>query len=495
MTTEKNSNQKNSDKVAWYFDNTYSRLPEILFTRIKPITVSAPKIVVFNHELARLLGLNFTSWPEDAIAELFSGNNLPFGAEPIAQAYAGHQYGHFTFLGDGRAVLLGEHLTFDHARFDIQLKGSGRTPYSRQGDGRAALAPMLREYIISEAMVALGIPTTRSLGVIATGDVVYRATKEPGAVLARIAASHIRVGTFEYLRARQDDMTLKILIDYTINRHYPSIQNSANPTLEFLKLVVSKQIDLIVEWMRVGFIHGVMNTDNMTISGETIDYGPCAFMDEYDPNTVFSFIDAQGRYNYQNQPKILQWNLARFAECLLPFLHEDANQAVVLVTEIINSVEPLYQQRWLNMMRKKFGCHDAMTNDENLIQDFLEWMHTNKLDYTNTFLALSHNNLNDKAFKTTEFKNWHLRWQTRVKLDNRSEHDASILMQANNPAIIPRNHHVAAILDSVVNNNDMTEFNKFLAVLTNPYCNTVATQFYQTPPTPDEKIQNTFCGT
>ena len=489
------STEKNSNRVAWHFDNTYSRLPEILFTRIKPIAVSDPKIIIFNHELAKLLGLNFTSLSNNAIAELFSGNNLPFGAEPIAQAYAGHQYGHFTFLGDGRAVLLGEHLTLDQQRFDIQLKGSGRTPYSRQGDGRAALAPMLREYIISEAMAALGIPTTRSLAVIETGDVVYRATKERGAVLARIAASHIRIGTFEYLNARQDYKTLKILIDYAINRHYPETQHSVNPILEFLKLVVNRQIDLIVEWMRVGFIHGVMNTDNMTISGETIDYGPCAFMDEYDPNTVFSSIDEQGRYAYSNQPKILKWNLARFAECLLPFLHENGDQAIVVATDIINSVEPLYRQRWLNMMRKKFGWYDTATNDENLIQEFLEWMHTNQLDYTNTFLAITNGNLKDKSFQTTEFKNWYLRWQARVKLNNRSEHDASILMQANNPAIIPRNHHVATILDSVVNNHDMTEFNKFLAALMKPYCNTVATQFYQTPSAPDEKIQKTFCGT
>ena len=364
--------------IGWCFDNTYSRLPDPFKEEINPVPVKNPEIVILNKTLSKELNLDFSNLNEKKISELFSGNSLPAGSNSIAQAYAGHQFGHFTMLGDGRAVLIGEHLSKKKERYDIQFKGSGKTSFSRNGDGRAALGPMLREYIISEAMYNLNIPTTRSLAVVKTGEEVIRETPLQGAILTRVALSHLRVGTFQYIAAREKKNELEILLNYIIKRHYPNIQNSKNQALDLLKVVLEKQIDLVVNWMRVGFIHGVMNTDNMSISGETIDYGPCAFMDTYDPKTVFSSIDQMGRYAYCNQPVITKWNLSRFAECLIPLIDKNQKKSIELATEVINSFENKYEEKWLNMMRDKLGLFGAEDKDKFLILDLLTWMHQKK---------------------------------------------------------------------------------------------------------------------
>ena len=374
-------------KINWNFDNTYFNLPNTFREYINPTPVKNPQLILFNEKLASELNLNISKFDKKVLSKIFSGNVLPEGSNSIAQAYAGHQFGHFTMLGDGRAVLLGEHIS-DKKKYDIQLKGSGKTAFSRNGDGRAVLGPMLREYIISEAMNSLNISTTRSLAVVKTGENVFREEPLPGAILTRIASSHIRVGTFQYISAKKNLKELKILLDYSIERHYPKIKNTKNKSLEFLDSLIERQCDLVVDWMRVGFVHGVMNTDNMTISGETIDYGPCAFMDTYDPKTVFSSIDQMGRYAYCNQPVITKWNLARFAECLIPLIDDNQNKALELATEKINSFEKKYEEKWLNMMRKKLGILKADKKDKVLIIDLLTWMHQNKADYTNTFCHL-----------------------------------------------------------------------------------------------------------
>ena len=406
--------------IGWHFDNTYSKLPESFISKTSPILVKSPELTILNDNLAKELGLDFSSISKENLSKLFSGNLLPEGSNAISQAYAGHQFGHFTMLGDGRAVLMGEHISKNNERFDIQFKGSGKTPFSRNGDGRAALGPMLREYIISEAMHALNIPTTRSLAVVKTGEDVIREDVLQGAILTRVASSHIRVGTFQYITARQNKNELKILVNYTIDRHYPNIKASKNQALDLLKVLMEKQIDLVINWMRVGFVHGVMNTDNMTISGETIDYGPCAFMDIYDPQTVFSSIDQLGRYAYFNQPSVTKWNLARLAECLIPLINENKDKAIEIATEIINSFEKKYEIKWLNMMRDKLGLFGEDPKDQVLILDLLTWMHQNKADYTNTFCFL----MNDERFKMIKFMNdesfliWKKRWQERLLLNN-----------------------------------------------------------------------------
>ena len=371
--------------IGWRFDNTYSKLPEYFISNTSPIPVKSPELIILNDNLAKELGLNFSLIDKKDLSKLFSGNSLPEGSKAISQAYAGHQFGHFTMLGDGRAVLMGEHISKNNERFDIQFKGSGKTPFSRNGDGRAALGPMLREYIISEAMHALNIPTTRSLAVVKTGEDVMRENTLQGAILTRVASSHLRVGTFQFIAARKSENELKTLINYTINRHYPNIKQSKNQALEFLKVMIKQQTNLVINWMRVGFIHGVMNTDNMAISGETIDYGPCAFMDTYDPQTVFSSIDQFGRYSYSNQPNITKWNLARFAECLIPLIDPNKDKAIEIATETINNFDKNYEIKWINMMRDKLGLFGQDPKDLVLILDLLTWMHKNKADYTNTF--------------------------------------------------------------------------------------------------------------
>ena len=397
--------------IGWHFDNTYSKLPNTFKEEIKPTPVHNPELVILNEELAKDLNLNFSNINKKQQAEIFSGNLLPKNTNTIAQAYAGHQFGHFTMLGDGRAVLLGEHLVNKNSRFDIQFKGSGRTSFSRGGDGRAALGPMLREYIISEAIYSLNIKTTRSLAVVKTGEKVVRENLLQGAILTRVASSHIRVGTFQYIAAKQNIEELKMLIDYTVDRHFPEIKSSENKALDLLNLVMQRQCQLIVDWMRIGFIHGVMNTDNMAISGETIDYGPCAFMDIYDPKTVFSSIDKFGRYSYSNQPPIAKWNLARFAECLIPIIDSNEDKAIKIASEIIDNFQKIYEDKWLNMMRDKLGLFGEDKNDKNLIKSLLDWMEKNKVDYTNTFCHLMGINMNEKIYQDKDFINWVNDWK------------------------------------------------------------------------------------
>lgn len=488
--------EKFSIETGWNLDNSYSRLPKIFFTSVKLNPVPSPKLVILNHSLARDLGLNVEALEGKDEVAVLSGNQIPKGAFPLAEAYAGHQFGHFTMLGDGRAILLGEQITPLGERLDIQLKGSGRTPYSRGGDGRATLGPMLREYIISEAMYALGIPTTRSLGVVTTGERIIRETKLPGAILTRVASSHIRVGTFQYAANWGTVDELKILADYTIKRHFSHIQNHDNPYISLLKEVIKGQATLIAKWQLVGFVHGVMNTDNMTISGETIDFGPCAFMDTYNPSTVFSSIDVNGRYAYGNQPDIAAWNLTRFAETLLPLLHENQDQAVKLAQDSISDFRVLYYDNWLTGMREKLGIFNEEVEDEILIKDLLKIMGKYGADYTNTFVALTFDDKKDMAlFCTEEFIKWHEAWQARLSRQQESKDSSYELMRNSNPAIIPKNHRVEEALDAAVKHEDYMVMEKLLDVLSNPYAHSSKQIDYSKPPDTSTKPYVTFCGT
>ncbi|TWD94595.1 uncharacterized protein YdiU (UPF0061 family) [Neobacillus bataviensis] len=483
-------------KTGWNFDNSYSHLPESFFTRQNPGPVNSPKLVIFNEPLAKELGLEISVLQSEEGSAVLAGNEIPEGAEPLAQAYAGHQFGHFTMLGDGRAVLIGEQITPKGERVDIQLKGSGRTPYSRGGDGRASLGPMLREYIISEAMHALGIPTTRSLAVVTTGETIIRETLLPGAILTRVAASHIRVGTFQYAAGRGEIDDLRALADYTIKRHYPNTKDNEYKYLSLLQEVIKRQAALIAKWQLVGFIHGVMNTDNMTISGETIDYGPCAFMDQYDPSTVFSSIDREGRYAYANQPYIGGWNLARFAETLLPLLHENQEQAVQLAQETISGFTKLYQTNWLTGMRAKLGIFNEEEQDESLFEELLNLMHKYQADYTNTFRSLTFAQYNDnELFGKTEFLQWKERWHARLGRQKETEEESNQLMQNSNPAVIPRNHRVEEALEAAVTQGDYSVMNKLLQILSNPYVHNPGQEEYCTLPEPSPRPYQTFCGT
>lgn len=485
-----------NDSVGWRFDNSYARLPESFYAQLHPVPVRAPQVAMLNHALAESLGLDIRTLSDEEAALLFAGNVLPDAAQPIAQAYAGHQYGHFTMLGDGRAILLGEHLTPAGDRFDIQLKGSGQTRFSRRGDGRAALAPMLREYLISEAMHALGIPTTRSLAVVTTGEPVMRETVLPGAILTRVAASHVRVGTFEYVVRIGGAEGVKTLADYVIHRHYPALGEADNPYLALLNSVIERQASLVAKWLLIGFVHGVMNTDNMAISGETIDYGPCAFMDAYDPDTVFSSIDQQGRYRYRNQPHMAQWNLARFAETLLPLLHPEQEKAVALAEEAIHHFPAIFQEHWLAGMRKKLGLLTEETEDSQLIETLLTWMQQHQADYTQSFRALAAEALpQDALFRDAEFLEWHARWQARLSRQAESRQSSASLMQAHNPAIHPRNHRVEEALAAASERGDYSLLQRLLAAVTNPYADAPEYHDYRTPPEPSERVYQTFCGT
>ena len=481
--------------IGWRFDNTYSKLPEYFISNTSPIPVKSPELIILNDNLAKELGLNFSLIDKKDLSKLFSGNSLPEGSKAISQAYAGHQFGHFTMLGDGRAVLMGEHISKNNERFDIQFKGSGKTPFSRNGDGRAALGPMLREYVISEAMHALNIPTTRSLAVVKTGEDVMRENTLQGAILTRVASSHLRVGTFQFIAARKSENELKTLINYTINRHYPNIKQSKNQALEFLKVMIKQQTNLVINWMRVGFIHGVMNTDNMAISGETIDYGPCAFMDTYDPQTVFSSIDQFGRYSYSNQPNITKWNLARFAECLIPLIDPNKDKAIEIATETINNFDKNYEIKWINMMRDKLGLFGQDPKDLVLILDLLTWMHKNKADYTNTFCVLMNENVQkNKIYEDENFIIWKKRWEERLKLNNNNPEKFLKLMRSVNPLIIPRNHKVEEALEAA-NNNDLSPLIKLIKILEKPYDKQQENIDYQSPAPLGNKKYQTFCGT
>ncbi len=494
--------------LQWQFEHTYAQLPEMLFSKCTPTAVREPRLVKFNHALAATLGLVDEASQADVAQHLpaaheFAGNHLPAGSEPLAQAYAGHQFGGFSILGDGRAVLLGEQITPSGQRVDIQLKGSGPTPYSRRGDGRAALGPMLREYLISEVMHALGIPTTRALAVVSTGEPVFRQSPEPGGILTRVASSHLRVGTFQYAAARQQIDSLQALVDYAINRHYPAFKEAANPALALLDKVVDVQADLLVHWMRVGFIHGVMNTDNMSISGETIDYGPCAFMDSYDPGTVFSSIDEQGRYAFGRQPGMAQWNLLRFAEALLPLLDEDENLAIEKAKASIGAFAGLYEQRWFDMMCHKLGLSAQVPSavraqDRVLVDGLLAWMQVNKADYTNTFRDLSQASLSlSGLYSDAGFVQWYEQWQARLadQQDKAilSKADSVSLMAQVNPAYIARNHLVEEALEAGCH-GDMTPIDDLLSVLSEPYVKRPGLSHFERPDQSGQPYR-TFCGT
>jgi uncharacterized protein YdiU (UPF0061 family) len=479
--------------IGWHFDNTYLKLSKTFREEIKPTPVHDPNLVILNEELAKDLNLDFSKIDNKDLAKLFSGNVLPNDTNTIAQAYAGHQFGHFTMLGDGRAVLLGEHLVNNTKRFDIQFKGSGRTSFSRSGDGRAVLGPMLREYIISEAIHALNIPTTRSLAVVSTGEKVVRENLLPGAILTRVASSHIRVGTFQYIAAKQNIDDLTTLVDYTIERHYPEIQSSKNKALDLLNLVMEKQCQLVINWMRVGFIHGVMNTDNMTLSGETIDYGPCAFMDHYDPKTVFSSIDKFGRYSFSNQPPITKWNLARLAECLIPLIDKDEDQAIKIASEIIDNFQNIYETKWLNMMRDKLGLFGEDKDDLELINNLLNWMQSNQADYTNTFCYLMNiSSIQDQIYKDKDFIDWSKNWEKRILINGGSKENSLELMKKNNPIVIPRNHKVEEALEAA-NDNNLKPMYNLLSILKKPYTKQINIEKFQTPS--NNQNYQTFCGT
>lgn len=487
--------EKRIPEIGWNFDNSFTHLPKSFFSNLNPTPVCSPKIVAFNESLAAVLGLDAGLLQGGHGAAVFAGNKLPSGAEPIALAYAGHQFGHFTMLGDGRAILLGEQLTPSGERFDIQLKGSGRTPYSRGGDGRAALGPMLREYIISEAMHALGIATTRSLAVVTTGEPVFRQDEQPGAILTRVASSHLRIGTFEYVSKWGTAEELRILADYALHRHFEGFKAIGNKYIFLLKQVVMRQAELIAKWQLVGFIHGVMNTDNMAISGETIDYGPCAFMDTYDPATVFSSIDIHGRYAYGNQPGIAGWNLERFAVTLLPLLHDDNEQAVKIAREAISDFVVLYENNWLEGMRAKLGLTHRERNDKTLVDALLDMMHKYGADYTNTFRALSLEQPEDTVlFGKEEFAVWYEQWQARLG-SQQEKTGAYRLMRNSNPAVIPRNHRVEAALEAAVKLGDYSVAEKLLDVLTSPYEYSPEQDEYSKLPEPTSCHYRTFCGT
>jgi uncharacterized protein YdiU (UPF0061 family) len=490
------SEKNGSADAGWKLDNSYSRLPQTFFSKQGATPVRTPELAVLNEPLAAELGLNVRELRQQNGVEVLAGNRVPDGAIPLAQAYAGHQFGHFTMLGDGRALLLGEQISPSGQRMDIQLKGSGRTPYSRRGDGRAGLGPMLREYIISEAMYALGIPTTRSLAVVTTGEPVVRETVLPGAVLTRVAASHLRVGTFQYAANRGSAEELRALADYTLQRHFPEVEAEGEERyLALLHEVIKRQAGLIAQWQLVGFIHGVMNTDNMAISGETIDYGPCAFMDIYSPSTVFSSIDTYGRYAYGNQPDIGAWNLARFAEALLPLLHDDEEQAVKLAEEALRDYNGLYHRNWLAGMRAKLGLSNEEPEDEFLIRDLLQWMENNRADFTNTFRTLTLGQTEDSSLaQSPEFVRWQERWLARLGRQQSTEETVRQLMRSSNPSVIPRNHRVEAALEAA-QHGDYSVMERLLAVLATPYAYTPEQEEYTAPPESTACAYQTFCGT
>ena len=476
---------------GWNLQSSYTQISDKLFSELKPDVVTNPSTVIINNELAEKLGLNLKGISEEDLSNLFSGNSLPHGSKPFAQAYAGHQFGQFTILGDGRAHIVGEQVTPEGEIFDIQYKGSGRTPYSRGGDGKAALGPMLREYLISEAMYYLGIPTTRSLAVVETGEKVYREVPLKGSILTRVASSHIRIGTFQFLAAHKDYEGMKSLLDFSIKRHFSNLKFSENLAIEFIKAVMQKQINLIVEWMRVGFIHGVMNTDNSTISGETIDYGPCAFMDHYDANTVFSSIDTQGRYSFANQPSIIQWNLVRLAECLLPLIDKDEKRSIEIAQNLINTFSSLFKDKWLQMMKKKLGINDRSEDDEELINNLIKWMQQKKPDFTNTFCNLmNYDHADDEEFEDDEFNNWKREWKKRVK----SKEYLDVMMSCN-PTLIPRNYLVEEALSEAETDGKFDKFNELNEIISSPYQLKKVNIKYLETPSKTNIPYKTFCGT
>ncbi len=488
---------------GWEFANSYAALPAHFFARLDPAPVAHPRLIKFNQALASELGLDTEGLDAHTLAAVFSGNLIPRGAEPLAMAYAGHQFGQFVpQLGDGRAILLGEVNDRFGLRRDIQLKGAGRTPYSRSGDGRAALGPVLREYLVSEAMHAMGIAGTRALAAVATGEVVFREQRLPGAILTRVAASHIRVGTFQYFAARGDLEAVKRLADYVIARHYPELESLEHRYLQLLQAVSARQAQLVASWMHVGFIHGVMNTDNMTIAGETIDFGPCAFMDAYDPATVFSSIDGMGRYAYANQPPAAQWNLARFAETLLPLIDADGGRAVEVATEVIAAFSQQFDRYWLAGMRAKLGLFTDKSGDLELVRSWLELLHRNQCDYTLSFRRLcdaAHADaeaaLRNSFARPVEYDEWAAAWRSRLAREPQSADERAAAMRRVNPAFIPRNHRIERVIAAAVEREDFAPFEEMLLVLSQPYEDQPAFEPYAAPPQPEERVLQTFCGT
>lgn len=486
---------QNMRDFGFEFNNSYTELPKIFYTKQNPTPVNLPKLVVMNYTLARELGLNADALADEAGIDILAGNAIPSGAKPIAKAYGGHQFGHFTMLGDGRNILLGEQITPKGERIDIELKGSGRTPYSRGGDGRAALGPMLREYIISEAMAGLGIPTTRSLAVVTTGEKVVRDEYLQGAILTRTALSHIRVGTFQFAAAWGTIDDVKALADYTIDRLFKNVNKCENKYVHLLNEVIKGQANLIARWQLVGFVHGVMNTDNMTISGETIDYGPCAFMDNYDPATVFSSIDNHGRYAYGNQPNIGGWNLARFAETLLPLLDDNQEKAIEIAKGAISNYYKVFEDAWYSGMRKKLGLFNSEEKDKYLIEGLLSIMKKYKADYTNTFRALTKEKIEDTGLIGIEdFDLWLNLWSERLERQGKSKEEVTSLMRENNPAVIPRNHRVEEALTAAVTEGDFGVMDRLLEVLKRPYAYTKEQEEYALVPELQGRYR-TFCGT
>ena len=483
-------------EAGWRFDNSYTRLPELLFDRTPPVPVQRPAILAFNEPLAADLGMD-AGILRAAGAAVFVGNELPPGADPIAQAYAGHQFGHFSNLGAGRAILLGEHLTPDGRRVDLQLKGGGRTRYSRGGDGRAAEGPMLREYIISEAMHALGIPTTRSLAVASTGEWVRRETPLPGAVLTRVAASHIRVGTFQYAAAVGEPGLLQPLLDHAIGRHAPEVKSADDPAVAFLDHVVEQQASLVAKWMHVGFVHGVMNTDNMAVSGETIDYGPCAFLDAYDPAAVFSSIDQHGRYAYGNQPSIAHWNLVRFAETLLAVVRGDEETSIAAVRGVLETFPTRYERHYLAGARAKLGLTVEEEGDRRLFDDLLGLLAATAGDFTTTFAglaAIAEAGATPVNGADAAFREWCGRWLARLTREPCGRAGAIAVLRRSNPVVIPRNHRVEEALAAAAA-GDFTVLERLLAVLRDPYVATAANEPYRNGPPSGCGPYRTFCGT
>jgi uncharacterized protein YdiU (UPF0061 family) len=493
-----------TDALVTRFDNSYARLPERFYARLPPTPVAAPKLIRINEPLASELGLDPARLASPEGIAMLAGNRVADGAEPIAMAYAGHQFGTFVpQLGDGRAILLGEVVDRQGRRRDIQLKGSGPTPFSRRGDGRAALGPVLREYIVSEAMAALGVPTTRALAAVTTGETVWRETPLPGAVLARVASSHIRVGTFQFFAARGDNEGVKALADHVIARHYPEARDAASPYRALLESVIARQARLIAQWLNIGFIHGVMNTDNMSIAGETIDYGPCAFMDAYHPATVFSSIDEMGRYAYGNQPSIAHWNLARLAETLLPLLAENEDAAIEEAKAALATFAPLFNAAYVDGLGRKLGLSNPGPDDITLAQDLLKLMADSGADFTLTFRRLA-----DAAADTQKldavralfnepepFGAWAARWRTRLGEEAGAPEERQALMRAANPAYIPRNHLVEEAIAAAVDNSDFSVFESLLAILSTPFAERRDAEHFESPPRPDQIVHQTFCGT
>ncbi|MFT4730125.1 MAG: hypothetical protein ACI9UN_004648 [Granulosicoccus sp.] len=492
-----------SASVSIDFDNSYARLSDDFHQKLAPTAVSDPRLITVNDSLAGLLGINPVELRSQAGVNILAGNTVANGSEPLAMAYAGHQFGNWVpQLGDGRALLLGEVIAQDGNRYDIQLKGAGRTPFSRGGDGRNWVGPVLREYIVSEAMAALGVPTTRALAAVTTGDAIMRENGAmPGAILTRVARSHIRVGTFQYFAARQNTAAIEQLIQHVNARHYPGNLEAENPAVALLESVINAQASLVAHWQSIGFIHGVMNTDNSSISGDTIDYGPCAFMDTYAADKVFSSIDRGARYAYQNQPRMAQWNLVNLAQCLLPLMHENQEEAVVIAQDTINRFDGKFIYHYLGRMRGKLGLVDEQDDDLALASSLLDTMARQGLDFTLTFRQLSYRDSSDRFAPGGSLHDWHIRWANRIEASTGffpgtdELTDNQILMRRSNPAIIPRNHQVEAVIEAAVNGRDFEPFHKLLAAVATPFDESHDGGPYATPPTEDETVTQTFCGT